>query len=183
MTLEGFLEITETRIPTVAELVELCEALQISFSHGEAGPVMKTSASVPEAKLLASIFRREPFRSMVLEMRLRGSEKSQVVCQDTGVNQVAIPESHVASGVRVDLPTQIVSERDQHSKHGLLMIRYDELSLIEAIAAKPDQFLNRFIGLRYADGFECEAESTPRLHETPVMFDSGRGWEYVGVIG
>ena len=70
MNLTKFLTITETRIPTVPEMVELCDELGIEFYMNGTQPVMKPPKECSEeAKVIASLFRREPFRSAVLEAR------------------------------------------------------------------------------------------------------------------
>jgi hypothetical protein len=67
MNLDAFLESTATRIPTIPELVGLCDELKIGFAFKEGQPVLRpNSDNKSEALVLATLFRREPFRSQVL---------------------------------------------------------------------------------------------------------------------
>lgn len=71
MTLDTFLEITAMRIPTVPEMVELCDALDIKFAIKDGKPVLRPCPECrDEANVLAMMFRREPFRSAVIAAKL-----------------------------------------------------------------------------------------------------------------
>src|SRR6266446_5705560 len=70
MTLDDFLSVTGKRIPTVAEMIELCEHLDIGFNVTEGKPCLRhNGGNESEAAVLARLFRREPFRSMVIEAK------------------------------------------------------------------------------------------------------------------
>lgn len=72
MTLDTFLQITETRVPTVEEMISLADELKISFSvNGKGQTVMRPCPECrDEAMVLARLFRREPFRSKVIAEKL-----------------------------------------------------------------------------------------------------------------
>lgn len=71
MTLDEFLKTTEERIPTVPELIQLCETIGISFKMVDGKPALSvTSQNKAEGEVLARMFRREPFRSMVIKATL-----------------------------------------------------------------------------------------------------------------
>ena len=72
MTPEQFIETTATRIPTVAEMLGLCDSLGIKFSIIDGIPHLNCTAdNTEEGKVLAKLFKREPFRSVVIENRIK----------------------------------------------------------------------------------------------------------------
>jgi hypothetical protein len=72
MTLDTFLEITKTRLPSVPEMVGLCDSLNIQFGRSETGqPYIRPCPECrDEAMILVSLFKREPFRSQVIAAKL-----------------------------------------------------------------------------------------------------------------
>ena len=74
MTIESFLAVLDERIPTVDEMGELCDTLEIGFHIVNGVPSLKcNSGNRGEAEVLAKLFRREPFRSAIIEMKLAGA--------------------------------------------------------------------------------------------------------------
>lgn len=72
--LDRFLAILEERIPTVAEMIALCDSIGIGFEMRDGKPVMTTTTdNRAEALLLAKLFSREPFRSQVLAAKLESA--------------------------------------------------------------------------------------------------------------
>lgn len=71
MTLDEFLTMTQSRLPTAAELTELCDSFGIRFVQGERGPSLKAPVDSGDvAKVVAKLLRREPWRSQVIASRL-----------------------------------------------------------------------------------------------------------------
>lgn len=69
--LDKFIAATSTRIPTVDEMISLCESLGIQFIMDNGKPFMKPCPECrDEALVLAKLFRREPFRTAVLKTKL-----------------------------------------------------------------------------------------------------------------
>src|SRR5437870_3579192 len=71
MELDEFLRVTETRLPSAAELVRLCDGLGFRFVAGENGPALRygVAENLEVAALLAQLLRREPWRSQVIEAK------------------------------------------------------------------------------------------------------------------
>lgn len=71
MRLDTFLEITEKRLPTVPEMVSLCDTLGVTFGKKDDGtPYMRPCPEGrEETMILATLFRREPFRSQVISAK------------------------------------------------------------------------------------------------------------------
>lgn len=71
--LTQFLETTAKRIPTVEEMLSVCDDIGITFKVIDGKPFMRPCPTcVEEAKVLAKLFKREPFRSAVLGAKLPG---------------------------------------------------------------------------------------------------------------
>ena len=70
MTLNEFMETTDTRLPQAKELISVCEAIGIRFgTDAEGRPALKVNSDNQlEGTLLAKLIRREPWRSQVLAM-------------------------------------------------------------------------------------------------------------------
>lgn len=76
MTIDTFLEITEERIPTVDEVIDLCDHVGIKFAMADGKPVMRPCEECRDvAVIVATLFRREPFRSAVIARKLSGTEQ------------------------------------------------------------------------------------------------------------
>jgi hypothetical protein len=69
--LDQFIKAIGERLPEPEDFVLLCEEIGISFGVGADGkPVLKaTAANKAEAKVIADLFSREPFRSRVLALK------------------------------------------------------------------------------------------------------------------
>lgn len=68
--IDEFVQATSTRIPNVQEMLSLCESLGIEFVIENGVTGIRAKAGVKEeAKILASLFRREPFRTEVLKAK------------------------------------------------------------------------------------------------------------------
>ena len=72
MTLDTFLEITATRVPTVQEMIALADELHIKFKVKDNGQTVMIPCPEcrDETMVLAKLFRREPFRSAVIAAKL-----------------------------------------------------------------------------------------------------------------
>lgn len=71
MLLEEFLDVTEERLPRIEEMMALCDTLGITFIAKNGKPYMKPCPDCQEeAKVIAKLFKREPFRTMVIERKL-----------------------------------------------------------------------------------------------------------------
>lgn len=72
MVIEEFLEVTKQRLPKIEEMISLCDTLGITFVATNGKPYMKACPDCrEEAMVLANLFGREPFRTMVIERKLR----------------------------------------------------------------------------------------------------------------
>lgn len=97
MTIEEFLTLATTRLPTPEEMLALCGELGLRVGRDEAGelsllpmvtarplsrppPVPRLPGHLETVALLASLVRREPWRSRLLEL-LTGSPMSETVCE------------------------------------------------------------------------------------------------------
>lgn len=88
MTLDEFLLITETRIPSVSELTSLCDELGIRFAVKEGTPRLVCPDAVEqEAILIAKLFKREPFRTMVIQERLSQEAATETPKQEPAKEQ------------------------------------------------------------------------------------------------
>lgn len=75
MTVDTFLEITEQRVPTVPEMVELCDSLDIKFVMKDGKPFIRPCPECQEiANTMMTILRREPFRSEVLAAKFANGD-------------------------------------------------------------------------------------------------------------
>ena len=73
MNLDEFLTATEGRLPGAEELIGLCDLLGIRFVRVNGVPALRHGPGARnECLLLAALFRREPFRSRVIGLRLAG---------------------------------------------------------------------------------------------------------------
>ncbi len=71
MLIEEFLAVTTQRLPKVEEMIDLCDSLGITFVATNGKPYMRACPDcTEEAKVLANLFGREPFRTMVIERKL-----------------------------------------------------------------------------------------------------------------
>lgn len=79
MTLDTFLEITATRVPTVQEMIALADELNIKFKVKDNGQTVMVPCQEcrDETLVLAKLFRREPFRSEVIAAKLPNANVSQ----------------------------------------------------------------------------------------------------------
>lgn len=67
----NLLKIVKERLPTIEELLAVCDELGIGFRLTDAGPVMRAGGdNEAVAELLAKLFGREPFRSAVIRLKL-----------------------------------------------------------------------------------------------------------------
>lgn len=105
MTLDDFLSVTEQRIPTVDEMIGLCEELKIGFRMVDGIPCLRTSGSVnneAEAVALSKLFRREPFRSKVIQEKMNGvaAVPSTESVQEDEIDKPPVPDNAII--VRAD---------------------------------------------------------------------------------
>lgn len=64
---EAYIEAMKTRLPTVAEMLAVCDELGIRITMRDGQPVTVTKPETrAEAELLTKLFRREPFRSQAI---------------------------------------------------------------------------------------------------------------------
>jgi hypothetical protein len=90
---ESFLSATEKRIPTVREMLELCDELGIVFRLVNGEPVMSVNAdNRAEAILLSKLFKREPFRSAIIAAKMPKQEEQpgQDKCKSCGAEIVFV---------------------------------------------------------------------------------------------
>ncbi len=98
MSLDEFLDATETRIPTVAEMISLCDTLKIGFRMANGQPMLRAGANDNEAEAfaLSRLFRREPFRTMVIQEKLSGEEtKAEETLAEDATEPVDVPKDAV----------------------------------------------------------------------------------------
>jgi hypothetical protein len=109
MTLDDFLTITETRIPKVEEMASLCDTLGIAFGIKEGVPCLSvTPDNKAEGMALAKLFKREPFRSLVIGMKLGEVAvlpSSEKVCDDEDKPTIDVPDSAII----------VISDRDGYT--------------------------------------------------------------------
>lgn len=71
MQIDDFLTLTEQRLPKIDEMLGLCDSLGITFVATNGKPYMRHAPDCrEEAMILANLFGREPFRTMVIERKL-----------------------------------------------------------------------------------------------------------------
>lgn len=85
MTLDEFLSLTQSRLPTADELVALCDGLGIRFGRTPDGkPCLKVGNGTNKAAadLVARLLRREPWRAAALAAK--GLDRTPGLCRKCG---------------------------------------------------------------------------------------------------